>query len=513
MKPLKIYKREAFLIKLDDLDTDQVKMAEEMYTFRFYDEKACSRCELLPERHSETCDACAAFKAPAIQLAKTISSGDTDLLSLPIGNRKKMRVFLKRIGYADNYEVISKHPKPRPFTRPISITGKLRSYQVEAVLHAIKKKRGVIRAPARSGKTLMGAGVVCKLQVKTLIIAHQREWLVNFQETFLGSETQQRFTDARRRQVRFCRTYDDFVNTDVCLATPQQFMSKGGQKLLQRIKNLFGVMIFDEVHQAAALQTSRVVSQINAEYKLGLTATNDRKDQKYTITENLIGDVVYDAQVERLRLRTEVMHTGLTFEMKNRDPNAFTFFVNRIESNRERRNLIIAKALKMAKQGHLVLIPLARVASVLSYTKAINEEAERRIACAFHGGVKNRKELLTDIRNYKYRIVVGMISLISTGINIPRASAIIECTPTSNIPKCQQRLSRVLTPYEDKPDPVVVFVLDESEAMRSMRRNEFWNCVKPQFDPLIDRITYKQLTDWFANRQTSSLPSLKEIFG
>jgi hypothetical protein len=129
--------------------------------------------------------------------------------------------------------------------------------------------------------------------------------------------------------------------------------------------------------------------------------------------------------------------------------------------------------------------------------------------------MKGRKQLIDDARNYRFRILVANISLISTGINIPRASAIIDrCTPTSNIPKCQQRLSRILTPWEGKPDPVIVMVLDESDPGRNMMRKEFWHCVMPQFKPLIDGMTYKNLMDYLANKQIAvGVPSVNDIFG
>ena len=112
VKPLKIFRREAFLIRLDDLETEHVSLADRMFTHRFYDEKACGKCDVYKEdrRHDEeVCDNCAAYKGP-VKLSKVIRVGETDLLSLPVGNRIGVKRFIKRIGYGDNYIVKSLNP-------------------------------------------------------------------------------------------------------------------------------------------------------------------------------------------------------------------------------------------------------------------------------------------------------------------------------------------------------------------------------------------------------------------
>lgn len=510
---INIYKREAYLINLEQLDSSDVGLATELYSHKFYDEAKCKRCDLLPDRHSDTCDACASFKEE-ICLSKTVEYGNNTYLSLPFGNKKTLKRFLKRAGYADRFRFIARHGEPISFRRNIAFTGTLRDYQIEAVEAAYTKQRGVIESPPRSGKTVIGCALACQLAQKTIIIAHQREWLINFQETFLGSETQPKMTNARASQVKFCKKLEDFESTDVCLVTPNQFMTPKGKLLLKKIRHMFTLVLFDEVHQSAALQTSRVLSQINAPYKIGLSGTPDRKDGRYLVAENLIGDVIYKADIKRLRPRIQLMFTGLKFDMNKRNPNAFTYFVNRMESHQHRRDLIIKKAIQLAKEGHLVMIPLARVQSIKRYATLINQECEDDWARPFHGGLKDRKKFIEDARNYKFRIIVGQISLISTGINIPRASAIIDrCTPTSNLPKCQQRLSRILTPWDGKPDPVVVLVLDDSDPGRNMLRNEYWNCIHPEFNPIVDRLSYQNLLAYLAEKSKAGVPSLRDVFG
>ena len=298
-EPLKIFKAEAFLIPLRQVEAEHIALAEKLTTYRFYDEKACSNCSYVEDRHCDTCETCPAFKS-AVQLGKVVDKTGKDgttrsYLSMPLGNQAAMKTWLKRTGFRRNFKVIAKHAREgtNQFSRPIQFTGTLRPFQKEALKAILEHRVGVIEAPPRSGKTVVGAAAICKIGEKALILAHQREWLMNFRETFVGSDTQEPLTNAKKRQVRFCKSFEEFRDTDVCLATFQQFMNRSGRKMLERIQNLFTIVVVDEVHQSAATESSRVLSRINSRYRIGLTGTPDRKDclAKGTLVSTVVGRV------------------------------------------------------------------------------------------------------------------------------------------------------------------------------------------------------------------------------
>ena len=162
----------------------------------------------------------------------------------------------------------------------------------------------------------------------------------------------------------------------------------------------------------------------------------------------------------------------------------------------------------------MVLIPLTRVNSILEYTRYINEKVDRpKYALPFYGKIKkeDRMKVIDAARNYKCKILVGNIALLSVGLNIPRASAIIECGINSNSPACKQRLARVLTPMDDKPTPLFVFTLDECDIMRKCRRTEWWNTITPTFKPVVSSETKKTLNAYFA-ASSSSVKAKKGIY-
>jgi hypothetical protein len=90
--------------------------------------------------------------------------------------------------------------------------------------------------------------------------------------------------------------------------------------------------------------------------------------------------------------------------------------------------------------------------------------------------------------------------MLSEGINIPRASCIYQVTPSSNSPKAEQRFSRILTPWENKPTPVIRVFGDEMKVVRSCFRNEFWNVLWKLFRPVMTTETKDKLFDWMQGK-------------
>lgn len=498
---IKVFKDAGYLVNVRHLSDDDLEEAHKSFTHVFYDEKNCRKCDNLEDRHNETCDVCPSFMGKR-QLSKIVERDGHKLLSMPFGATNKVRAFLRALDR--EFTVVARHPERTLLSRPIKLAFNeefkdLRDFQKEARDTCLKEKKGIVEAPPRSGKTVLGASIICAVGCKAIIMASQRDWLDQFRETFLGSETLTAFTNAKPRQVNFCKDFEDFENTDVVLATPQQFMSAKGKAMLQRIKNMFTVLIWDEVHLSPALETSRVLAQINAEYRIGLSATPDRKQAGLIqIVFDLIGPVIYRAEVERWVPTVEVVDSNMKFEIKR--GGDFTAFVNRIEYSKARNKLLAKIAYEQVEKGHMVLLPMLRTKAIDAVVRNINELAEDRIAANFDGRVKKeiRKNVIARARTYEIKVLVGNTKLLSTGLNIPRASCLIEAAPSSNVPNCEQRTSRILTPYQGKPQPLIIYVLDDCDIMRVMRKNEWWQCVFRKFNPKMTANTRANLLAWFA---------------
>lgn len=491
---MKVYARERLFTRIDNLDKKTEKKITNKYTFHFFEEKACSQCEWYELRKANgvlgECEACSGYKGSVI-LARRIKLKKHTYLATPLGDFKGLKSELSKLG---DVTLVEKHPIIP--IKEIKFKADLRDYQKLAIDACIKGETGVLMAPPRSGKTVMLTALICKLGLKSLIIASQRDWLMGFYETFVGSNTQKAMTDISKSRIGFCKKYDDFKKYDICLATVQTFHSENGQLLLKKLRDEFTLVGIDEVHTSSANKYIQEISQFNCKYKIGLTGTPDRKDGKYPLTSAVVGPVLYEAKVERLRPRIECVRTHFS---DGSTSQVWAYIVRKIESNEKRMKLIADYALKDMANNHMVLIPFTQVKPILKLVEIINNKAGAKVAYPFYGGLKKdvRDNTIQAARDYKIKIIVGNMRLLGTGINIPRASCLYNTTLSSNLPQAIQRFSRILTPSDNKPEPLIRLFLDDLGVARGCLRNEYWNCLKPNFNPILDAKNDAVLNGWF----------------
>jgi superfamily II DNA or RNA helicase len=507
--PITVYRAEANLMRVSKLPDGFLDEAERKYSFSFYDEKACKRCPLLEQRHSEACDSCEKFLGHR-QLSKVVTKGKNQYLSVPIGGTKRLDNLLKGFNlqptFVDKFYGLPTH-------RAIKVTRELREWQNEALGVCLERKHGIVESPPRSGKTILGVALTAKVWGKTFIIASQRDWLSQFYDSFVGTDTEEAFSNINPKRIGFCKVYEDFVKNDVCLMTFQQFMNKSGRALLKRIGDMAKLVLIDEVHGSSALETSRVLSRFSAEYMIGLTGTPNRKfTDEEIVFRLLVGPILYRSKVDMLVPKVRLLRTGVTINLPGgpqaRNRGHFARFITNLETHKGRVAVVARYVARAIKAGHTVMLPVNRMKSVKIYVDAINEYFPENVCCTFTGALHKdqRKKNLADIRSGAVQAIVGNIALLSTGLNIPRLTMLIDrITITSNLPKAIQRISRILTPMEGKREPVLVIILDDCNMQRATTRNEFFNAIKGRFNPKISPEDLAELNAWF--KDTKSLGS------
>lgn len=491
----KVIKREALFIPIKVLTPKLKNKLKKDLTFDFFKkEKICNQCEWVAERVNDVCESCANYNG-SYELANQVIINDKKYLKVPVGSAKKTLATLER----NHVEVRLVDKSPKEKIKPVKFLGTFRDGQAEAVEAMLKKKRGVLRAPPRSGKTVMGTALVCKLRQKTLILGSQRDWLMGFKETFIGSETQEPLTTLSPKRIKLCKTLEDFEAHDVCLATVQTFYSPGGEKLLRKIRDMFPVILIDEVHTAAADKYAQIVSKLNADYAIGFSGTPQRKDQKEVLVENIVGPIIHTMVTTRLRPRVFLTRTGYSKKEKGPGRRPWPAIVSSLENDKKRIKVIAKQALKDIKDGHMILIPVAQVKPIKKIVDKINDLAGKKVAYSFTGGLKKDKRdlYIQKARDYKIRCLVGTQKILSVGINIPRASMLYEVVLSSNLPNAEQRMARVLTPMEGKPQPGIRLFLDDMSVRKNCMRNEFYRVLKPIFKPIMSENDMTLLEAYF----------------
>ena len=172
----------------------------------------------------------------------------------------------------------------------------LRHYQEEAVrlFHADGSNRGgsgVIVLPCGAGKTIVGLGVMGKLQTQTLILTANVSALRQWRDEILDK------TDLTADQVGEYSGHEKEIRP-ITLSTYQLLTYRRGKSEEFLHFKLFaerdwGLIVYDEVHLLPA-PVFRATAELQARRRLGLTATLVREDGGEDDVFTLIGPKRYD---------------------------------------------------------------------------------------------------------------------------------------------------------------------------------------------------------------------------
>lgn len=143
---------------------------------------------------------------------------------------------------------------------------------------------GMIQMPTGKGKTVMGIYLAYALKQRTLVIVHKsdlvRGWKKDAEIAFDGKIKVGIIGGGKR-------VIGDFIT----VATVQT-LNKLSDEEFAELQDAFGFVIVDECHHIAA-SSYDLVNNLNARYKLGLTATPERKDGLSHLMTDYLGDFCF----------------------------------------------------------------------------------------------------------------------------------------------------------------------------------------------------------------------------
>lgn len=178
------------------------------------------------------------------------------------------------------------------------------------------------------------------------------------------------------------------------------------------------------------------------------------------IVKDIMGPVKASAKVVTLIPTVKIIPTPAS---TTHNYKIWTYAVRYLANHKERNALIVKHAVHDIKSGRSIVIPVSLVAHAQYLTDAINKAMGKEVAVAFvsQGLSKaRRREILLGARSYKIKCIVGIRSLVQTGVNVPRWDTLYEVIPISNVPKFTQETSRIRTVEDGKKQPLIKHFLE-----------------------------------------------------
>ena len=247
---------------------------------------------------------------------------------------------------------------------------------------------------------------------------------------------------------------------------------------------MFGTLVADETHRYAAPMWQEAISNFGAAYRIGLTATPQRKDGLHDVFFSHIGPIVYWMEGHKRvpliwRIGTDTRFSRRSYSLYNGEVNTskLVTMVSKVET---RTDQIVSFAIRALKMGRKVLILSERVA----HTKEMNELLKTKLSddlesALYIGGMKQKDRDAASEAD----VICGTYAMAQEGLDIPRLDTLILATPKTSI---TQSVGRILRDAPDKKDPVVVdFVDSEIPVLRS-----YWGARLKTYKELGYKIRY-----------------------
>lgn len=353
-----------------------------------------------------------------------------------------------------------------------------RHYQ-QAALEAWREheRRGSVVLPTGSGKTFLGLQAITDAGVATLVVVPTIDLMNQWHATLTNA-----FGDQLSNGVGVLGGGSHEI-TSVTVTTYDS-----AYRYVNEYGDQFGLLIVDEVHHLPAPTYRQIPEMMIAPYRLGLTATYERADDKHETLDELLGPVVYEENVDALageflsEYETIHLEVELTPEERQQydteyeiyreyvDSHEFDIwkergyqeFLRRSSYDPEGRRALIAKqrAEEIARTAHKKLDTLDTLIKqhyddrVIIFTAnndfAYDISQEFIVPCITHQTpTDERTDLLERFRTGEYSMLVTS-QVLDEGIDVPAANVGLILSGSASKRQYAQRLGRILRPTDDR---------------------------------------------------------------
>lgn len=342
----------------------------------------------------------------------------------------------------------------------------LYDYQQEAVEAVKDQKFGILQSPAGSGKTQMGIALMADLGLKTLWLTHTKDLLnqsMNRAKQYMSSDLIGTITEGKVE-----------LGSGVTFATVQTMCRLD----LERYRDMWDVVIVDECHRVAGTPTAmtqffKVLNNLAARFKFGLSATVHRSDGMIKATYALLGKVVYtvpdEAVAERVMkvgIKRCYTGTGLSRDCLNSDGTLnYTKLITYLCEDFDRNHFIGAQIVANSEHPSLILSDRLEHLKALMATLPLSMRGQAVMISGkmtSKSGKAEREKAIEDMRQGKKKYLFATYSLAKEGLDIPCLERLYLTTPQKDYAVVTQSIGRIARVCEGKQDPICYDFIDDA---------------------------------------------------
>jgi len=335
-------------------------------------------------------------------------------------------------------------------------------YQEELISLALSEKRGIIKAPTGSGKTLMMAAIIKALAGRKMVLLFNAKQLLTQTYDFLTNT-------CGFDNIGLCFG-EGYIYGDIMLCTVQSV-----EKILDTHLEETEVLMVDECHEFANGKTTlaAIRSFPKALYRIGFTATPPNEDIPRHSLEGSLGgvwEVVTTSSLVEDGTLTEpiiqLVDRSYSASGVDEDMSYLEVYDEYIINNKLRNDTIreiVDDIKKRNKQARILILTKS-----LDHGRALENLLGGH--CEFLQGcdsVGERYEAISRFRGCgKSSILIGT-KILQTGINIEEITHFINARGMKSEIATLQALGRALRRHETKEQVFIYDFLDKEKYLRS----------------------------------------------
>jgi superfamily II DNA or RNA helicase len=249
---------------------------------------------------------------------------------------------------------------------------------------------------------------------------------------------------------------------------------------LSQYRDQWDVIIVDECQHCAGTPTKvsqfyKVMSNLCARHKYGLTATPYRADGLEPAMYALLGDIGFEVSQDEVTstvpVRVGYVNTGYMPEYSNILQGDGTIDYNKLLEDlitNDKRFDVVSKTIQ-EKQGKGACMVLA---NRVAYLERLNSQYFGRSICLSGKGQskkakKERAEALEKLNNGQLDCIFATYQLAAEGLDVPNLRYVFFATPEKNQTTVQQSAGRVSRGAEGKEYGTIIDFIDELPMYRA----------------------------------------------
>lgn len=358
----------------------------------------------------------------------------------------------------------------------------LYDYQEKAVEEAIRVKNGILVMPCGSGKTQSALEVISRIGGRALWLTHTQELLNQSKDRAMSVMEDVGCGTITAGKVN--------LGNGITFATIQT-MAKID---LTQLKNFWDIIIVDECQRAAGSPTKvtqfyKVLSNLTARYKIGLTATPKRADGLEKSMFALLGGVIHEVDRREVRDTTcqVVVEQRPTGWMPDYDlillgdgTIDYNKVVDAMIHDEYRYSIVMDCVEKCARRGATLVL-----GNRVEYLQRMCREfigGQWGNAICLSGMKQNkeakaeRKKALGALNSGELDCIFATYALAKEGLDVPNLRYVVFATPEKDETTIIQSAGRVGRKAEGKTEGRVIDFVDDfgmCQGWATLRRRHY----------------------------------------